>query len=443
MSDARPRSVMVVGGGSPRDHALVRAMRRSPRVGRVVFVPGNSAIEALEGVESAPVATQDTAGLVELAEMEEFDLTVVGPNTPLVSGIVDAFRARDLPIFGSAGAAARLEGSKVFAKNYMLDRDIPTARFAVFQDTERASHFCRSTRWARVVKTDGLAYEKGVQVCHSVAECEEAIQRIMVDEVLDPDQPAKVLLEERLEGPEVTLCALSDGKDVLTLDVSLNYPRLLDGDAGPRTRGMGAVSPAPQVSPELMAALEAKIVRPAVERLVEIGPPLVGALFIDVILQRGRPYVLDFNVRFGDPATQVLLARLRSDLFELMEACVEGRLAEYHAESLRLDPRPAVTVVVAAEGYPLRRRRDDPVTLDPLLGEGGERGDLVLDIGELRQGPTGLLSTGGRVASVTALGADRAEATRRAYEGVRGIRFDGAHFRHDIGTGDPYLGGGA
>lgn len=423
---------MVVGGGSARDHALVRALRRSPHVSRVLFVPGNSAVEHLEGVESAPVATQDLPGLVEIATMEEVDLTVAGPNTPIVMGLVDRFREEGLAIFGPNEAAARLEGSKVFAKNFMLRRDIPTARFAVFHDTERATHFCRARSWARVVKTDGLAYEKGVEVCHSVAQCEDAIQRIMVDEVLDADQQARVVIEERIEGPEVTLCVLSDGQDVLVLDANLNYPRALDGDQGMRTRGMGAVSPAPPVDADLLRRMEETIVLPAVHGLTDFGPPLVGALFIDVILSRGEPLVLDFNVRFGDPATQVLLARLKSDLFELLEACVQGRLGDYRA-GLKLDPRPAVSVVVATDGYPAVRRRDDVVTLE----DGLETDDRVLTVGGMRWSKGDLLTTGARVATVTALGDTLEEATAAAYDGIRRVRFDGAHYRRDIGSGDP------
>ena len=424
---------MVVGGGSARDHALVRALRTSPRVGRVLFVPGNSAVEHLEGVESAPVATQDLEGLCELAELEEIDLTVVGPNTPIVMGIVDLFRKRGLPIFGPGRGAARLEGSKVFAKNFMLRHHIPTARFAVFEDTERASWFCRRTAWGRVIKTDKLAYEKGVQVCHSADECAGAIQRIMVDEVLD-SQTARVVIEERLEGPEITLCVLSDGDDVLTLDVSRNYPRQLDGDRGPRTRGMGAVSPAPEASPELLEEMAETIVRPAIEGIRDFGPPLIGALFVDLIVQRGRPYVLDFNVRFGDPATQVALCRLKSDLFGLLDACVQGRLRD-HRDRLVVDPRPAVSVVAAAAGYPLARRRDDRVVLAEGIQRDAPR--RLLDLGGVRHTTRdGLLTTGGRVATVTALGDDLAGATAAAYEGIRGVCFEGAHYRTDIGSGE-------
>ncbi len=421
---------MVIGGGSARDHALVGALRRSPHVSRLFFVPGNSAVEHLEGVESAPVATQDLAGLVELAEMEEIDLTVVGPNTPIIMGVVDLFRDAGLAIMGPHKAAARLEGSKVFAKNFMLRNDIPSSRFAVFHDTDRATHFCRSRGWARVIKTDGLAYEKGVEVCHSVEQCEASIQRIMVDEVLDSDGPARVVIEERLEGPEITLCVLSDGHDVLTLDANLNYPRALDHGAGMRTRGMGAVSPAPDVDAELLKRMEETIVLPTVRGISDYGPPLVGALFIDVIIERGDPYVLDFNVRFGDPATQVMLARLKNDLFELMEACVGGTLGAFR-QGLSLDPRTAVSIVTATDGYPAVRRRDDPVTLDP----GIETEFRTVHMGGMRHTKDGLLTTGARVATVTALGDDLEQATQRAYEGIAKVRFDGAHYRKDIGSG--------
>jgi phosphoribosylamine--glycine ligase len=422
--------VMVVGGGSARDHALVRALRSSPRVSFVLFVPGNSAVEHLEGVDSAPVATQDTPGLVELAQLEEIDLTVVGPNTPLIMGIVDAFVEAGLTIFGPDRAAARLEGSKVFSKNFMIRSSIPTARFAVFHDTERAKYFCRRTSWARVIKTDGLAYERGVAVCDDVAACELAIDRIMLDEVLDADQPARVVIEERLVGPEVTVAILADGVNTMILDTSRNYPRQLDGDTGPRTRGMGAVSPAASIDDALYEEIRTSIVEPTVAAIADMDRPLSGALFIDIIVERGRPYVLDYNVRFGDPATQVLVSRLQSDLFDLLFACATGRLAEHRAE-IQLDPRPAVSIVVATAGYPTVRREVEAVHIDPEL----ETDDRRLDVGGMRWTPDGLVTTGSRVATVTAVGDTVEEATRRAYEGAAMVHFEGAHFRGDIGTG--------
>jgi len=223
---------------------------------------------------------------------------------------------------------------------------------------------------------------------------------------------------------------LSDGHDVLTLDANLNYPRALDGDQGMRTRGMGAVSPAPGVDSALLKRMEESIAIPAVRGLSELGPPLVGALFVDVILQRGEPYVLDFNVRFGDPATQVLLARLDADLLGLLEACVDGHLADFRG-ALRVDPRTAVSVVAAAAGYPSRRQRDDPVTLAPDI----EQPWRTLDVGGMRWSQGQLLTTGGRVATVTALGADLHEATARAYAGIAGVSFSGKHTRSDIGAG--------
>ena len=422
---------MVVGGGSARDHALVRALRASPRVHKVIFVPGNSAVEQLEGVESAPVATQDIPGLVEQAIMEEIDLTVIGPNTPIIMGAVDAFRDEGLRVFGPTAGAARLEGSKVFAKNFMMRHQIPTARFAMFHSTDRAKHFVRRSAWGRVVKTDGLAYERGVAVCGTASEAETAIQRIMVDEVLDPDSEARVVIEERLTGPEVTLCVLSDGRDVVVMDANLNYPRVGDGGTGMRTRGMGAVSPAPGVTPDLLARMRDEIALPAVEALTDYGPPLVGALFVDVIIDGGTPYVLDFNVRFGDPATQVLLARLESDLYQLLSACVDGQLSGFQ-ERLLVDPRTSVSVVVATPGYPSVRRHTTPVTLLDGIARPGER---FLDVGAMRHVPDGFVTTGGRVATVTALGADLDAATRSAYEGIEMVEFEGAHFRRDIGAG--------
>jgi len=425
-----PKSVMLIGGGAAREHALARAFQNSPNVSRVLCVPGNSAVEHISGVETIPVASQDMYGLVELAMMEEVDLTVVGPNTPLIMGIVDKFRAEGLPIFGPTKAAARLEGSKAFAKNFMLRNDIPTARFAVFEDTERANYFCKRTSWGRVIKTDGLAYEKGVEVCHSAEQCEHAIQRIMVDEVLEADRQARVVVEERLEGPEITLCVLSDGTDVLVLDANSNYPRALNDDQGMRTRGMGAISPAPDMNLDLLTEMRTTIVEPTIRGIAEFREPLVGALFIDVIIQRGQPYVLDYNVRFGDPATQVFLARLQSGLFELLEACVTSRLKE-HQHKMKVDSRTAVSVVTATAGYPSHRRRGDPVEIDLSVFDDS----LILDVGALKWSQEQYWTTGGRVATVTGLGKSVEEATRRAYTGIEKIQFDGRHYRTDIGTG--------
>jgi phosphoribosylamine--glycine ligase len=426
------KRVMLVGGGAGRDHALATALAQSPEVSKVLFVPGNSAAEYRANkaglpISSAAVASQDIPGLIELAEMEEIDLTVFGPNTPLVMGAVDQFTNAGLCVAGPTRAAARLEGSKVFAKNFMLRNGIPSARFAVFTDTSRAAAFCRSRSWARVIKTDGLAYERGVAVTTSLEDALEAVQRVMVDEVLDPNGDARVVIEERLEGPEITLCILSDGKDVKVLDANLNYPRLGDGNSGPRTRGMGAVSPAPFLSKQLRAQLIERIAEPLVEGIAAQGKPLVGAIFVDIIVQRGEPYVLDINVRFGDPATQVLLKRLKTDLFSLLAACVDGTLGQIH---VNMDPRPAVSVIVAAEGYPFRRSRGAIVKIPDVV----ENSDRRIDMGGIRWRNEQYETTGGRVATITAIGSSTDEARVRAYEGVHSLAFKGIAFRSDIGT---------
>ena len=424
------KRVMLVGGGASRDHALATTLANSPEVSHVLFVPGNSAAEyraALSGlpISSAAVASQDIPGLVELAEMEEIDLTLFGPNTPLIMGAVDHFSAAGLRVAGPTRAAARLEGSKVYAKNFMLRHGIPSARFAVFTDTTRAAAFCRSRSWARVIKTDGLAYERGVAVTRDLPDALAAIERIMVDEVLEPGGDARVVIEERLEGPEITLCILSDGRDIKMLDANMNYPRLYNGNAGPRTRGMGAVSPAPSVTEQLQKRLLTEIAEPLVEGIAAQGRPLVGAIFVDIIIQRGEPHVLDINVRFGDPATQVLLMRLQSDLFSLLQACVDGNLGQMRIEN---DERPAVSVVVAAEGYPFKRSRGATVTLPEAIENETRR----LDLGGIRWHDNQYVTTGGRVATITAIAETIDAARQSAYLGAEQVQFDGANMRTDI-----------
>lgn len=422
-------SVLIIGGGA-RSHAIGEAMRASPSVGRVVFAPGTTGLEAL-GYQTAPVATQDIAGLVEHALLEEYDLTIVGPNTPLVDGIVDAFRAEGLPIFGPTRAAARLEGSKVHARMLMNQLVIPTPRFAICENADRAWHLARTRRWARVFKADGVAYGKGVRVTHSLDEVEQAIQDVMVDNVYGLESE-RIVVEERLDGEEITVFCLTDGDEIHVMGHVFNHPRLHDGDTGPPTRGMGQVSPAPQVDEALSQRIRDIVLEPTIEALREGGRPLTGALFVDFMLVRGQPYAIDYNVRFGDPATQTLLSAWSGDLCAVLRACVTGQgLAEAIA-ALDHDPRPRVSVVVACQGYPDRRERGAPITLDRSAFD--DVADVWLFEDGVRVTAEGLETTGGRTYTVVAAGQTVAEARERAYQAVAGIQFDGMHFRRDIGA---------
>ena len=419
--------VMIVGGGG-RGHALGEALRCSPSVAKVVYAPGSSGLERL-GYETAPVASQDLPGLVEYAEMEEFDLTVVGPNTPLVDGIVDRFEAADLPIFGPNKAAARLEGSKVFARLLMRDLGIPTPRFAVADGPDRANYMARSYRWARVFKADGIAYDKGVRVTDSLDECEQAIEEVMFDNIYGLESE-RLVVEERIDGQEITLFSLTDGEDVFVLGNVFNYPRLLDGDKGPPSRGMGQICPAPILSDTDVEMIRRRTLVPTVEAMREAGTPVKGALFVDLMMVKGHPYVIDYNVRFGDPATQTMLSAYSGDFYDVLQACRTGHGLQEAIQRLERDTRPRVAVVMACEGYPRTFVRGAPITIDEAYFDG--QPDVRLFHDGVRFTDPGIETTGGRTLTVVAAAASVDEARHLAYEAVRHISFDGMHYRRDI-----------
>jgi phosphoribosylamine---glycine ligase len=426
---AAKASVLIVGGGA-RSHALGEALQGSPSVGRVVFAPGTSGLEA-RGFETAPVATQDLPGLVEHALLEGYDLTVVGPNTPLVDGIVDRFQEAGLPIFGPTRGAARLEGSKAFARVLMSHLGIPTPRFALCDNADRAAYLARTQRWARVFKADGIAYGKGVRVTERFGDVEAALEAILVDNVYGLESD-RIVVEERLVGEEITVFALTDGYDLAIMGHVHNHPRLLDGEGGPPTRGMGQVCPAPQVTPQMLTRIEEVVLRPTLEELVERGTPLRGALFVDFMLVKGEPYALDYNVRFGDPATQTILSGYSGDVYRALAACLErGQLLQAVSELAR-DPRPRVSVVVACEGYPDRYARGDAIDVQGRIFE--EHTDLLLFEDGVRTTERGPETTGGRAFTVVAAGSTVEDARTLAYQGVEAIQFRGRHFRLDIGS---------
>jgi len=424
--------VMIIGGGG-RSHALGEALRRSPSVGQVVFAPGTTGLEWL-GYETVPVASQDLPGLVEQALMEEYDLSVVGPNTPLVDGIVDLFEAEGLPIFGPRRAAARLEGSKAFARLLMGRLGVPTPKFAVCDTVDRAHHLAQTRSWARVFKADGIAYDKGVRVTMRADEAEQALHDVMYDNVYGLESD-RIVVEERIDGVEVTVFTLCDGRNLEVLGHVLNYPRLLDDDEGPPARGMGQLCPAPMVDDEMVADIVRRALQPAVDDLAESGFPLRGALFVDLMLSHGAPYVIDYNVRFGDPATQTMLSAYSGDFYRVMQACRTGEgMAEAVAALIR-DPRPRISIVAVCEGYPKKMVRGAKIALDVTLFE--EDPDLNLYLDGVRYiEDDGLYTTGGRTVTVVAAGDTFADAAAKAYAAMdRGVRFDGMHVRRDIGRG--------
>jgi phosphoribosylamine--glycine ligase len=419
--------ILVVGGGG-REHALVWKICQSPLAEKVFCAPGNPGTARL--AENVAIAADDVEALTRFAVDGRIDLVVVGPEAPLVLGLADRLTAAGVAVFGPSAAGARLEGSKAFAKEVMAAAGIPTASHGAFDALAPALAHVRAAGGRVVVKADGLAAGKGVVVCGDVAEAEAAVRSILVDRV-HGDAGARVVIEERLEGPEASVIALSDGERVRILPPAQDHKRIFDGDRGPNTGGMGAFSPTPTVNSALLAEVEERVLLPTVREMARRGTPFRGALYAGLMLTPAGPKVLEFNARFGDPETQPILMRLRGDLVPALLAAARGDLS---ATSLAIDPRAAVGVVMAAEGYPGKVTTGDAI-------EGAEgpfpAGVQVFQAGT-RHGPDGrIVTSGGRVLTVCALGTDRADAAARAYGALERVHFRGAQFRRDIGRAGP------
>jgi phosphoribosylamine--glycine ligase len=414
--------LLVVGSGG-REHAIAWRLSQSPRVQKVYVAPGNGGTAREPGLENVSLPTLDK--LAEFALAEKIHLTVVGPEAPLAQGIVDLFRSKGLRIFGPTQACARLESSKEFSKEFMVRYGIPSAQYAVF-DEPRAAHAHVEARGAPiVVKADGLAAGKGVVVAASAAEAHAAIDHILVERTLGA-AGSRIVIEEFLEGEEASFIVLVDGEHVLPLATSQDHKRLKDGDQGPNTGGMGAYSPAPVVTPKLHARVVREVILPVVAGMAAEGHPYSGFLYAGLMIDSsGNPRVLEFNCRLGDPETQPILLRLKSDLFELIEHAVEGTLDRVEAN---WDRRAALGVVLAAANYPDTPRKGDIVTGLP---EAGEDFRVFHAATALKDGD--IVSQGGRVLCVTALGDSIGIAQRRAYAIASGIRFEGMQYRRDIG----------
>lgn len=414
--------VLVIGGGG-REHALVWKLAQSDRISELFCAPGNAGIAEL--ARCVPIAATEVDRLAAFASENRVDLTVVGPEAPLCAGIADCFRARGLRIFGPSRAAARLEGSKVFAKQFFQRHRLPTAEAQVFDNAEQARAFVRKRGAPIVVKADGLAAGKGVVVAQSVEEAGKAIGEIMEQKIFGP-AGARVLIEECLQGEEASVMAFVDGKSVKLLAAAQDHKRLFDGDRGPNTGGMGAYSPAPVVTESVSRQVE-EILQRTLAGLNAERLDYRGVLYAGLMLTADGPKLLEFNCRFGDPETQAVAARMDFDLAEAAEAVAEARL---ESVDLRWKPEAAVCVVMAAGGYPGPYERGRPI-------EGlKQAADLdrvcVFHAGTKRGADGQILTDGGRVLGVTALGRSIEEASRRAYEAVGRIRFDGAHYRRDI-----------
>ncbi len=416
--------VLVVGQGG-REHVLVWKLAQSPRVTAVFCAPGNAGT-ALDAT-NVDISATDIPGLVKFALHEKIDLVIPGPEAPLVAGIADAMEQAGLAVFGPSAKAAELEGSKAFAKQIMTEAKVPTAEYAVFTEIGPAITFLETHEHTRyVIKADGLAAGKGVFVCDTLQQERDAVKQILGDRVFQ-EAGARVVIEERLSGQEASILALVDGKTILPLETSQDHKAAFDGDVGPNTGGMGAYSPAPIVTPELMQKITLDILIPIVHTLRKKGRPFRGVLYAGIMLTQQGPKVLEFNVRFGDPEAQPVLMRLKSDLAEVLLAGAQGRLGQL--PELDWDPRPAVCVVMASEGYPNDYTQGHPIRGLAAAAEVAET--KVFHAGTRRQGAD-VVNAGGRVLGVTAIGDDLAQAKLRAYQAVKEIRWQGAWCRKDI-----------
>jgi phosphoribosylamine--glycine ligase len=421
--------VLVIGSGG-REHAIAWKLLQASRVQTVFVAPGNGGTALDTRLKN--VALTDFTALADFAQAEKVALTVVGPEAPLAGGIVDVFRDRGLRIFGPTKAAAQLESSKAFAKAFMQRHRIPTAAYETFTDAQAAHAYVEAQGAPIVIKADGLAAGKGVVVATTLSEAHEAIDWMLVETagnklgVQHNDGVARVVIEQFLDGEEASFIVLSDGRNVLSLATSQDHKRLSDGDQGPNTGGMGAYSPAPVVTPNVHAKVMHEIILPTIQGMAKDGIPFTGFLYAGLMIDaQGQPRTVEFNARLGDPETQPILMRLKSDLFELLMHATDGTL---DGVELQWDRRVALGVVMAAAGYPLAPRKGDAIAglpaeaADAVVFHAG----TVLDAGV----PT---TAGGRVLCVTVLGDSVKLAQQRAYDVLQGIRFDGAQFRRDIG----------
>jgi phosphoribosylamine--glycine ligase len=417
--------VLLLGGGG-REHALAWKIAQSPQVERVLAAPGSAAMERVATC-FPDVAAGDAAAVVSLARREGVDLVVVGPEDPLAAGIADALRAAGLAVFGPSQAAAQLEGSKAFAKAFMQRHRIPTAAFAVFDDLDAAIAHVRAQGAPCVVKADGLAAGKGVAMCETPAAAESALRECMGERRFGA-AGARVVIEEWLQGQEVSYYAISDGRHVVPLAGAQDHKRALDGDRGENTGGMGSYSPAPVFSTAVEKRVLEEIVHPTIRGMAEEGHPFQGVLFVGLMIDAaGTPKVVEFNVRFGDPEIQSLVLRMDGDLVPLLDAAARGRLdgvaaPEWHGA--------AVCVVLASGGYPREYATGKPITGLDAAEQGGDV--LVFHAGTKRDAAGRFVTAGGRVLGVTARGATVAEAQRRAYAACACIAFDGMQLRRDI-----------
>ncbi|HLB34355.1 MAG: phosphoribosylamine--glycine ligase [Verrucomicrobia bacterium RIFCSPHIGHO2_12_FULL_41_10] len=416
--------LLVIGSGG-REHALLWKLKQSPRVKELYAAPGNAGTE--EFATNVPLAADDIPGLLQFAQEKKIDLTIVGPDDPLAAGIVDAFQVAKLKIFGPTAAAARLEWSKSFAKEFMLRYGIPTAASEKFTESVAAHAYAAKATYPLVIKADGLALGKGVVIAETPAEAAETIERFMVLKIFGA-AGSTIIIEEFLKGPECSLHALVDGKNYLLFPDARDHKRIFDNDQGPNTGGMGTISPSGVLSSETIPHLQSEILDPFLRGLAEENLLFQGMLFPGLMMTPNGPKILEFNCRFGDPETQVLMRRLQSDLLDLIEATIDGTLAQHQPV---WDHRHAICVILASGGYPgpIEKGKSihglsDAVSSDP---------DIVIFHAGTKKEPHSIVTNGGRVLGITALGETLEEARQKAYAAADLITFEGKQFRTDIG----------
>jgi phosphoribosylamine--glycine ligase len=421
----RNPKVLVVGGGA-REHAIIHALARSPQAPDLLAAPGNPGIA--QHARLLAIQADDVGALTAAARAEQVDLVVVGPEAPLVAGLADALAAAQIPCFGPGMAGAELEGSKAFCKEVMEAAGVPTAAYRVVTDVDAgiaAIHHIQGDRYPAVIKADGLAAGKGVIIASDEQEARVALQELLVEHRFGTE---RVVIEEHLTGPEVSLLAICDGTCALPLASAQDYKRIFDGDGGPNTGGMGSYSPVPAIGPGQVDELTAIVHQPVLDELRRRGIDFRGVLYAGLMLTADGPKVLEFNARFGDPETQAILPRMRTDLLELLHTAATERGGLVKVDELDWDERTAVTVVLASAGYPESSRSGDVIT-----GLDCSHGEVMITHAGTSTDPEGrIVTAGGRVLSVTALGADAASARQAAYAAVEKINFDGRQVRRDI-----------
>ena len=420
--------VLVIGSGG-REHAMAWKLMQSPQVDEVIVAPGNAGTALEPGVRNVDVAVNDLDGLLGLAKSEKVGLTVVGPEVPLVAGVVDRFRAAGQRIFGPRAIAAQLEGSKAFAKDFLQRHNIPTSRYAVFTDLNAALAYVREHGAPIVIKADGLAAGKGVVVALTLADAELALHDMLGAHSFG-DASARVVIEEFLDGEEASYIVMSDGSHALPMASSQDHKRRDEGDLGPNTGGMGAYSPAPVVTPEVEQRVLREVIEPTLRGMAAEGAPFIGFLYAGLMIDKsGAPKVIEFNVRFGDPETQPIMLRLKSDLVDLIDAALDGRLDQVRA---RWDVRPAIAVVMAAGGYPGKVRSGDVIDGLAAVAADADPDVKIFHAGTKLDEHGRAITAGGRVLTVCALGKDIAAAREQAYAAVERVRYEGAFCRRDI-----------